>query len=108
MKFDNAALILVDIQNDFCPGGALAVAEGDRVVPVANRLGPKFPVVVSTQDWHPSDHSSFKAQREIVHVQKLVRMVFFAAGVLDDGQHLRRHFFSGRRRRLQPLLEFCQ
>jgi nicotinamidase/pyrazinamidase len=62
MKFDNAALILVDIQNDFCPGGALAVAGGDEVVPVANRLIPKFPVVVSTQDWHPADHCSFHAQ----------------------------------------------
>ena len=60
MKFDNAALILVDIQNDFCPGGALAVREGDQVVPVANRLIPKFPVVVVTQDWHPADHCSFK------------------------------------------------
>lgn len=60
MKFANAALILVDIQNDFCPGGALAVREGDQVVPVANRLIPKFPVVVATQDWHPVDHCSFK------------------------------------------------
>ena len=56
MKFDSAALILVDIQNDFCPGGALAVREGDHVVPVANKLIPKFPVVVATQDWHPADH----------------------------------------------------
>jgi nicotinamidase/pyrazinamidase len=62
MKYDNAALILVDIQNDFCPGGALAVAGGDEVVPVANRLIPKFSVVVSTQDWHPSDHCSFQSQ----------------------------------------------
>ena len=60
MKFDNAALILVDIQNDFCPGGALAVREGDQVVPVVNRLIPKFPVVVATQDWHPPNHCSFK------------------------------------------------
>jgi nicotinamidase/pyrazinamidase len=60
MKSDNAALILVDIQNDFCPGGALAVREGDQVVPVANALIPKFPVVVATQDWHPADHCSFK------------------------------------------------
>jgi nicotinamidase/pyrazinamidase len=59
MKFDNAALILVDIQNDFCPGGALAVRDGDKVVPVANQLIPKFPVVVTTQDWHPSGHCSF-------------------------------------------------
>lgn len=53
------ALVLVDIQNDFCPGGALAVPHGDEVVPVANRLVPAFPIVVATQDWHPADHGSF-------------------------------------------------
>lgn len=53
------ALILVDIQNDFLPGGALAVPAGDEVVPVANRLGPQFELVVATQDWHPPDHASF-------------------------------------------------
>ena len=58
----NAALILVDIQNDFCPGGALAVAEGDQIVPIVNRLIPRFPLVVSTQDWHPANHISFKEQ----------------------------------------------
>jgi nicotinamidase/pyrazinamidase len=61
-QFENCALILVDIQNDFCPGGALAVPEGDRVVPVANRLMPYFPVVVTTQDWHPPNHCSFREQ----------------------------------------------
>ena len=55
------ALILVDIQNDFCPGGALAVPEGDAVVAVANRLMPKFPLVVATQDSHPPEHQSFAA-----------------------------------------------
>jgi nicotinamidase/pyrazinamidase len=55
------ALILVDIQNDFCPGGALAVADGDAVVPVANRVQPYFDLVVATQDWHPPDHGSFAA-----------------------------------------------
>ena len=53
------ALILVDLQNDFMPGGALAVREGDRVVPVANALKAKFDLVVATQDWHPLDHGSF-------------------------------------------------
>jgi nicotinamidase/pyrazinamidase len=53
------ALILVDIQNDFLPGGALAVPEGDVVIPVANRLQPHFDLVVATQDWHPPDHASF-------------------------------------------------
>jgi nicotinamidase/pyrazinamidase len=55
------ALILVDIQNDFLPGGALAVPEGDKVIPVANQLQPVFPVVVATQDWHPANHGSFAA-----------------------------------------------
>ena len=55
------ALLLVDIQNDFCPGGALAVPRGDEVVAVANRLAPRFPVVVATQDWHPANHGSFAA-----------------------------------------------
>ncbi len=55
------ALILVDIQNDFCPGGALAVADGDDVVPVANALARRFDLVVATQDWHPRDHGSFAA-----------------------------------------------
>src|SRR4051812_35314367 len=53
------ALILVDLQNDFVPGGALAVPEGDAVVPVANRVQEKFDLVVATQDWHPADHGSF-------------------------------------------------
>jgi nicotinamidase/pyrazinamidase len=54
-------LILVDLQNDFAPGGALAVHEGDRVVPVANSIIDKFELVVATQDWHPPDHRSFAA-----------------------------------------------
>ena len=55
------ALILVDIQNDFLPGGALAVPEGDRIIPVVNRLLARFELVVATQDWHPPDHGSFAA-----------------------------------------------
>jgi len=55
------ALLIVDVQNDFCPGGALAVPEGDRVVPVINRLQARFDLVVATQDWHPPDHGSFAA-----------------------------------------------
>jgi len=55
------ALILVDLQNDFLPGGALAVADGDAVVPIANRLQAAFPLVVATQDWHPANHQSFAA-----------------------------------------------
>ena len=54
-----AALVLVDLQRDFLPGGALPVPEGDRVVPLANRLARRFDLVVATQDWHPPDHVSF-------------------------------------------------
>jgi len=56
------ALILVDLQNDFVPGGALAVRDGDKVVPVANRIQAAFELVVATQDWHPANHGSFASQ----------------------------------------------
>lgn len=55
------ALLLIDIQNDFMPGGSLAVADGDAVIPVVNSLMPQFDLVVATQDWHPADHGSFAA-----------------------------------------------
>ena len=53
------ALILVDLQNDFTPNGALPVPEGDSIVPLINQLQQKFDLVVATQDWHPADHQSF-------------------------------------------------
>jgi nicotinamidase/pyrazinamidase len=55
------ALILVDIQNDFLPGGALAVPGGDAIIPWVNQLQGRFPLVVATQDWHPRNHKSFAA-----------------------------------------------
>ena len=55
----NDALIVVDVQNDFCPGGALAVADADRIVPGINALAERFSVTVYTRDWHPADHCSF-------------------------------------------------
>jgi nicotinamidase/pyrazinamidase len=55
------ALILVDLQNDFCPGGALEVAHGDETIAVANRLLPHFATVAASQDWHPANHGSFAA-----------------------------------------------
>jgi len=67
------ALVLVDIQNDFLPGGALAVPDGDKVIPVANRLQVAFPLVVATQDWHPANHGSFAAshpgKKEFDHIE---------------------------------------
>lgn len=63
MKVENSdCLVLVDIQNDFCPGGALAVPEGDAIVKPVNRILGEFPLVASTQDGHPQNHCSFKAQ----------------------------------------------
>ncbi len=56
---DDDLLLIIDVQNDFCPGGALAVAEGDAVVPVINRLAERFAHIGLTQDWHPPGHSSF-------------------------------------------------
>jgi nicotinamidase/pyrazinamidase len=56
---DHDLLLVIDVQNDFCPGGALAVADGDAVVPVINRLVERFDHVVLTQDWHSSGHGSF-------------------------------------------------
>jgi nicotinamidase/pyrazinamidase len=53
------ALIVIDVQNDFCPGGALAVDGGDQIIPAINEMMPQFDAVILTQDWHPSGHSSF-------------------------------------------------
>ena len=53
------ALIVVDVQNDFCPGGALAVPDGDAVVDPINRMAREAPFVIATRDWHPADHGSF-------------------------------------------------
>lgn len=61
---DETALLIVDVQRDFCPGGALAVADGDAVVPVINRLSPLFRTVILTQDWHPPGHASFASSRD--------------------------------------------
>jgi nicotinamidase/pyrazinamidase len=55
----NDVLVVIDVQNDFCPGGALAVARGDEVVPIINRLSAQFGSAVLTQDWHPPGHRSF-------------------------------------------------
>src|SRR5215475_12754268 len=56
---ENDVLLVIDVQNDFCPGGALAVPRGDEVVPVINGLASRFANVILTQDWHPPGHSSF-------------------------------------------------
>lgn len=62
MRRANEAILVIDVQNDFCPGGALAVEGGDQIVAPINALVPEFPVRVFTQDWHPEDHLSFASQ----------------------------------------------
>jgi nicotinamidase/pyrazinamidase len=62
MPTDRDLLLVIDVQRDFCPGGALAVPDGDAVVPAINALGARFAHVVLTQDWHPADHASFATQ----------------------------------------------
>ncbi|MBA2540450.1 MAG: bifunctional nicotinamidase/pyrazinamidase [Deltaproteobacteria bacterium] len=65
------ALVLVDLQYDFLPGGALAVAHGDETVPIAAKLMPRFDIVVATQDWHPKDHKSFAVNNPGTEVGQL-------------------------------------
>jgi len=62
MRDATHALLVIDVQNDFCPGGALAVPGGDEIVPGINALMAEFPAVILTQDWHPAGHSSFASQ----------------------------------------------
>jgi nicotinamidase/pyrazinamidase len=56
------ALIIIDVQNDFCPGGSLAVSEGDMIIPIINEVAAKFGIVVATKDWHPQGHVSFASR----------------------------------------------
>ncbi len=62
MDTSKTALIIVDIQNDFCPGGALEVPAGDKIIPTVNRIAPMFRHVVATRDWHPEGHISFASR----------------------------------------------
>ena len=64
---ENNALLLVDIQNDFCPGGALAVDDGDKIIEISNKLQEKFKINIITQDWHPPFHKSFASN----HLNKI-------------------------------------
>ena len=60
----DAALVVIDVQNDFCPGGALEVPDGDAVVPVINHIAPRFSACILSQDWHPPGHLSFASSHE--------------------------------------------
>ena len=76
------ALLLIDIQNEFLPGGALAVPEGDAILPLVNQLQEQFGLVVATQDWHPQNHKSFASQHtgrqvfDVVELQGLDQMLW--------------------------------
>jgi nicotinamidase/pyrazinamidase len=65
MRPANEAILVIDVQNDFCPGGALAVTGGDEIVAPINALVPEYAVRVFTQDWHPADHLSFASQHGV-------------------------------------------
>ena len=60
------ALIVVDVQNDFLPGGALEVKHGDKIIPIINKIIGKFELIIATKDWHPHNHKSFASQ----HIRK--------------------------------------
>lgn len=75
-KTANQAFVIIDVQNDFCPGGALAVGNGDEVVPVINRLGQHFGTCLMTQDWHPADHRSFASNHERGEAFSVVEMPY--------------------------------
>jgi len=70
----NKALILVDIQNDFCPGGSLAVNDGDKIIPIVNSIMNKFENIIATQDWHPINHISFASNNEGKNVGDLIQL----------------------------------
>jgi nicotinamidase/pyrazinamidase len=77
-------LLVIDVQNDFCPGGALAVADGDAVVPVVNRLAQRFAHVVLTQDWHPAGHSSFATSHPGAEPFQTITMPYGAQTLWPD------------------------
>ena len=76
------ALIIVDVQNDFLPGGSLGVPQGDQIIPLINRMIPHFKLIVATQDWHPHDHTSFvvnhpgKNVGDIVDVRGILQILW--------------------------------
>lgn len=76
MRPANEALVVIDVQNDFCPGGALAVAEGAAIVPGINALMDEFRAVILTQDWHPAGHSSFASSHPGRQPYEMVEMPY--------------------------------
>ncbi|MBI1493736.1 bifunctional nicotinamidase/pyrazinamidase [Halocynthiibacter styelae] len=76
MRASHEALIVIDVQNDFCPGGALAVEEGDQIVPEINAMMDDFATVVLTQDWHPAGHSSFASSHDGKNPLEMIDMPY--------------------------------
>lgn len=76
MATPTSALVVIDVQNDFCPGGALAVAGGDEIVPGINALMDDFGAVILTQDWHPAGHSSFASSHPGAEIMSLTQMPY--------------------------------
>jgi len=68
------ALLVVDIQNDFCPGGLLAVKDGDKIIPLVNELMKNYRVVIATQDWHPQNHKSFASNNKGKNPGELINL----------------------------------
>ncbi|MDH3319292.1 MAG: bifunctional nicotinamidase/pyrazinamidase [Betaproteobacteria bacterium] len=76
MQRASDALVVVDVQNDFLPGGALAVERGDEIVPLVNRIAAQFAVVVLTQDWHPAGHASFASSHRGKRPFQKIRLAY--------------------------------
>ena len=81
---DREVLIIVDVQNDFCPGGALAVPEGDAIIPAVNRLAGEFAHVILTQDWHPPGHASFASAHPGRRPFETIEMAYGAQTLWPD------------------------
>ncbi len=81
---DHDLLLVIDVQNDFCTGGNLAVAGGEEVVPIINQFGEKFKNVVITQDWHPAGHSSFASSHDGLEPFSEITMPYGAQTLWPD------------------------
>lgn len=124
MRRASDALLVVDVQNDFLPGGALAVARGDEILPLVNRIAARFAIVVLTQDWHPAGHASFASSHPGKRPFQKMRMPYgeqvlwpdhcvqgsagaaFAAGL--DVPHAQLVIRKGHQRRLDSYSAFLE
>lgn len=85
MQIDaQTVLLVIDVQNDFCPGGQLAVAGGDQIIPVIHSIAPRFQHVILTQDWHTPDHGSFASTHPGTHPYQQIEMPYGAQTLWPD------------------------